>query len=369
MATITEFTFGHYNLNDLFTPELQTSSEKRPDLLAQTILDSAGTVPDFMSLCELAYDSPSVPTKQYTSCASNVDVFCQRICQAAKNVFNPAKFDTTTFAMGNCGTDGRAIPLPNGDYYCERNATSQNKLAYGDLVNCRATQPGQYGVGFWSSFPIKNVHYISKLNWSDFNPSIDLNLFDIPSRTGTGSDPVPQNITLFDKCFIDATVDLNGTLVHFIMVHNMPAFAFGESKSPNIARNNDQLAFLEWYLTGKTYFDITCTVRDDSGTPVKPLDSSAVFIAAGDLNSDFRAGQSGSQRLINIMNSNSIHVFPKGQTTEINGTTQLQLDYIFWRGLDLVPGSGKIGPMDETNLSDHACLTAKFRTQDGSAAK
>lgn len=362
MSLKTEFTVAHYNLNDLFTPELQDPKQTRPDALAQTILNGVGTVPDFMSACELAYDSPFVPTHTYTTSASNLSVLCERVCKIAKVI--PEQFDCSAFAMGNCGTDGRAEELADGDYFYERNTSAQNKLTYGDLVNCLATQPGQYGVGFWSRFPIKDVHIISKLEWKAFNPDADLSPYGIPTRTGTGCGPVPSDITLFDKSFLDVTVDINGTLVHFITTHNMPAFDFGVPTSPNVARNNDQLAFLEWYLTGKTYFEVNATVRDDLGNIMEPLSPDVNFIAMGDLNCDFRLGHPGSDRLISLMNTPAVNVFPKGQTTEISGSLQLQLDYIFSRGVDMVPDSGKIGPMDETKLSDHACLAVKFQTRE-----
>ena len=78
-------------------------------------------------------------------------------------------------------------------------------------------------------------------------------LSDVTSQfTGGDGLPLRSDITLFDKNFTHVILDVEGKDLHVILLHSVPAYHFGNKKSPNYARNADQLRFLEWFLTGKT---------------------------------------------------------------------------------------------------------------------
>ncbi len=88
-------------------------------------------------------------------------------------------------------------------------------------------------------------------------------------------------------------MDINGKQVHYVLLHTVPAHHFGNPKSPNNQRNNDQLAFLEWYLSGSSAVFSGPEIRwqDENGMEhiVKPLAKGATFVAAGDWNVDIRS--------------------------------------------------------------------------------
>jgi hypothetical protein len=355
------FTVLHYNVNEMRTKELVDPKNERIERLGKTILElTGGDIPDFASFAEIEYDFKGIPSEKYTSEGENLTAFFNRIKSLSNKNYDKLEtpfFDTkTAFKPGNCGMNGRAQKMENGDYCDKRNASRVIKLEYGDMINCQATIPGQYGVGFWTKYRIIDLTVISKLTWKQFNPQIDLSNY----RDSKGNN-IPEDITLFDKCCMIIKVQIHDKCVNFVVLHTMPAYDFGVEKSSNVDRNNDQLALLQWLLTGKTYFE-PLMLLDDEGKPLTPLASNEAVIAMGDLNEDWRKkDQEAVKRLQEIHDHPDYHVFPWGKTTDIGMSgNQFQLDYMISRIVNVVPGSEQIGPMDANELSDHGALVTKF---------
>ena len=254
------------------------------------------------------------------------------------------------FHPGNCGMHGGAKKMIDGSYSNVRNPEEGVKMEYGDPVNCLATLPGQYGVGFWSKYKIDQVKFISKLKWKEFNPSVDFSKY----LDQKGEKRLPEDTTLFDKCCMVVTVSIQGHPVKFGVLHTVPATGFGVPKTSNIDRNGDQIAFLEWLVTGEKEAPYSVDVLDDEGKRVEPLKKEERVVILGDLNVDFRAQVPGGERLQKFANDPFYTVFPRGVATD----GDLQLDYLITRNLRLE--AFNIGAKDPNLLSDHKPIWARY---------
>ena len=78
---------------------------------------------------------------------------------------------------------------------------------YADPVNF-GVFPGQYATGGLSRFPVKEVRYIHKIMWKDVFPKRNFSPYK------DAENPLPDNIPLFDKVFIHATLDVEGQDLH-----------------------------------------------------------------------------------------------------------------------------------------------------------
>ena len=127
------------------------------------------------------------------------------------------------------------------------------------------------------------------------------------------------------------------------------------------------MAFLQWLLTGSTYFKPPNNLKDNAGQLLKPLDPNEAVIASGDFNVDWRDKEfPGAKRLNDLMKRSEFHTFPDGKCTEVTSKGQeMQLDYIISRHIEVVPGSERIGVINRDYLSDHAALVSAFRINIG----
>ena len=159
---------------------------------------------------------------------------------------------------------------------------------------------------------------------------------------------------LFDKNFTDIVLNVDGHEVHFIFLHTVPAYHFGNNKSPNYKRNADQLRFLEWYLTGAT--DIDVNVKS-----LKPLSSKNSFIAMGDFNTDINNPKNeGTSVLARLFKKTRTFIKQKKMsfTTEGAGYSpkpfRLMLDYII-SSRNLEPIAGGIVHPDWSKREELGC--------------
>jgi endonuclease/exonuclease/phosphatase family metal-dependent hydrolase len=134
--------------------------------------------------------------------------------------------------------------------------------------------PGQYATGFASRFPLEKTLEIQKLRWKEWDPGVDLSSFNLGGVS-------PDEIELFDKSFTVHWLKLDGRSLAVICLHTVPAFHFGQEKSPNAVRNCAQLEFLRWYLVGEPRADL-------SALGIEPLPKDQAFIALGDFNCPLR---------------------------------------------------------------------------------
>jgi len=217
--------------------------------------------PDILSVNEIQYDLPKVPNNNYSSMGNNSNLFAKDIRNntLAYSIFYPAN------------TGFNALRNSKNEYV--RNPNKEEVQKYSDGINF-GMFPGQYSTAGLTKYKIPSIKVISKISWKQFNPLIDFSFYADEKEK-----PLPKNMPLFDKNFTDSTLLIEGHKVHLILLHTVPSYAFGNPKSPNFARNRDQLLFLKWYLGGTVKFV-------SNKLMIHPLQNGVSFIALGDWNAD-----------------------------------------------------------------------------------
>jgi endonuclease/exonuclease/phosphatase family metal-dependent hydrolase len=247
----------HWNIREL---DSRKFDHPDPQVIAAAHL-VARWQPQLLSINELHYDSAR------TLGDSNAERFLRL-------AFDHATDWHLHFTEPNTGS--RAVRDEQGRYLTSRPAED-------DLVQWQRVDqtnfgffPGQYGCGLASRFPITDKQAIRELSWLDWEPGTPLASYDWGGAH-------PEHIPLFDKSLQISRLAYPGGDIAMITLHAVPAFHFGNDRSPNLERNAAQLRFLEWLLLG--------TIEPDSPSPVRrgergvqPLPPELPFIAVGDLN-------------------------------------------------------------------------------------
>ncbi len=301
----------HYNIFELDTEKIKDLEQAKsisPQLLA--VKEVLGPY-DFhlLSVNEIQYDREGIPFPTFHSEGVNLSTFTKWL--------RPDKGWDFHFAQANTGN--KAKKIAKNSY-----ATSSDQGArfYADPNNY-GLFPGQYSTGLATRYPIKKRIALQNLKWSEFNPKVKLSSY----RNGQ-KEKLPKDISLFDKVFMDTVIEVNHKLVHVITFHTVPAYHFGNKRSPNYQRNLDQLRFLEWYLTGKT--DIATKESYGGLTPLKDED---IYMAMGDWNTDINSKNPGSAVLKRFAQTDRI--FPAHSITWEGPSydpkrMSMRLDYIFY---------------------------------------
>lgn len=272
--------FVHFNIKELTTAKLTDNSNEQVDSATTTI---SGLNPDFLSLNEIQYDLPSIPTIEQPDDSTGMNV--SRIIE--KIVMNrELELPNWGYTFEEANTGRNAIKRDGVNYFEDPNDETARKY-YADQFNF-GVFPGEYSTGFASKFPIVKKNVFADIPWKTWNHEIDLKQFTLPN-----GDPLPENPELFDKNFNHSVVSVDGVMINFITFHTVPSHNFRSETSPNYLRNRDQLEFLKWYLTGECNKDIyNC---DSLG--ISPLPKNALFIAVGDLNVDINSNNPGAEVL------------------------------------------------------------------------
>ncbi|MBT3983568.1 MAG: hypothetical protein HOE90_19590 [Bacteriovoracaceae bacterium] len=339
LSTLTAQAFGsfnvvHYNIKELSTLKLLEKSEQVE--MAVKVLNKQYF--DILSINEIQYDLPGVPLKELKTRGQNMKLLGSYLGLDWSDAFGPA----------NTGMDAKKGV--DGNYYFDPYDSNARKNA--DFVSY-GLFPAQYSTGGLFKFKVKEVKIFQNLKWIDFNPSLDLT----PYKDISGAD-FPKDMKLFDKNFTDATLEIEGRDVHVIFFHTVPAYHFGNKLTPNYIRNEDQLKFLEWYLTGSTDLKV-------GELEIKPLQKDDIFIAMGDWNTDIKNAENpGSLVLNSLFKKVSLWmetpaVTYVGQSLH-HETINLTLDYIVFRGLKLVKG-GVYRP--ESGLKTIKCTSGKIEEE------
>lgn len=296
----------HYNIKELSSAKIQSSDpqfEAVREVLAMREFD-------ILSVNEIQYDLPGVPSKEYQTKGQNLKLFARKMNMGLENW-------NQSFNIANTGLNAKK--LKSGNYPDDPALAAHRALA--DQVNF-GVFPAQYSTGMLTRYPIKSEVVIRELEWKSFNPSAKLADF----RAGDGK-PLPVNMALFDKNFSDVTLDVDGKELHMILLHAVPSYHFGNPKSPNYERNRDQLRFLEWYVTGST--DIETPLRE-----ISPLKAGTNYIIVGDLNASYLDEKSpGGEVLRRLADKLQMWMKAPRYSNEGGGYSstpfRLMLDYLF----------------------------------------
>lgn len=309
----------HYNIKELDTQKIQKSNSNQLEYVKKIIKQYEF---DILSLNEIQYDLPKVPTPNNLTQGKNLEFL--------RNLFNLKNLSQEVFFPANTGE--AAKPRANGNYYQDPNDPEARLNA--DPVNF-GTMPSQYSTG--AIFKYKKIRevVIKDLKWKDFNPNLDLSKYaDINGK------PYPEDMALFDKNFTDVVLDINGKELHLILLHTVPSFHFGNMKTVNYIRNEDQLKFMEWYLTGSTDFEVKLK-------SVKHLKKNDYYIAVGDWNTDYNSTENpGSLVLRRMFSKNQLWLKDPKQLTFTNegagyasSPFRLMLDYIAYsNNIEIIEG-------------------------------
>lgn len=301
------FKVFHFNIKELTTAKLLDANNAQIDA-ATKILSRQNF--DILSINEIQYDLPGVPSLDYQSKGENFTRLLKRIG------LNPARWNQI-FAPANTGT--RAKRDENGAYFYEESELARK---HADPINY-GLFPAQYSTAGAIKQKVSDKAIINDVLWRDFNPKAN------PSQYATESLlPLPSDMVLFDKNFNHAVTNLYGKKLHVIFFHTVPSYHFGNKNSPNYQRNADQLRFLEWYVTGKTDFKVNL---DRSQWPL--ISSNDGVIIVGDLNADVNQKDNpGGFVLKRLMKKLNPWMENPGVTNESSGFApkpfQLLLDYI-----------------------------------------
>jgi hypothetical protein len=291
----------HYNIKELTTNKIVNQSEQ-----VRTALNLIKPIKaDLLSLNEVQYDLANVPILGMPGDGLNLARLNKSISIGSHHF------------LGRANTGGAAKKKSNGYYHGQVNAKTR-KMA--DPVNF-GVFPHQYSTGLISKYEIVNAIEYRNLRWKDHFPDRDLSQF----RDANGQ-KLKDDILLFDKSFIHLTVMINSMPIEVVLLHTVPAFHFGNKRTMNYARNEDQLHFLKWFLTGK----INTSFNPDG---IKPLGVKSRFVAMGDWNVDLKnKSASGAKVLSSLFKEVSLWMASPTYTHEGSGfrpnNLRMTLDYI-----------------------------------------
>lgn len=312
------------------------------NLISEIFLNTFGRYPDILSIQELQYDRIGVPTDQFQTEGTNFKTFTttmSTIYKAAGGTEARNLDAVSAFLPGNCGKNAKK----DGDAYINSRFPSQEEMnCFGDPLFDQALLPSQYPIAL-AAEKFQEVRKISALKWKDFNPHVDFT-----GLTQANGKPIPEDTPLFDKGLILAKVLIQGRVCWVVNLHAMPNCPFGNPTSADMAWNKDQIAFLQYLTTGKTYFEVPQGLRDDGGKEIMPLDRSMPILALGDFNTD-PAEKEGGGPLIRELFGQVDNNYPLiNYKTEYSigkeGPKELHLDYIMAQNLEFVSGrTGRVG--------------------------
>ena len=295
------FSLIHYNIKELDSKKIRG---KGPQLLLALGLIKKYPF-DFLSLNEVQYDWPGIPYPSLETQGKNLDL-----------IGNYLGLDFfSLFHSGNTGKNAKK--REDGLYW--PNLKNIKARQFADPVNF-GLFPGQYALGALFKYPLKKKTIISQLKWKDFDPAVRLESY----RDAFGN-PLPKDMPLFDKAFIHGVLDIKGEELHFVLLHSVPAYNFGNPRSVNIKRNAAQLRFLEWFLTGKGNLK-----------NISPLPAGTPFIAVGDFNVDYKDKKKEGASVMRSLLKKVSMVGPLSHTYEGPGfekkPRKMLLDYILYGG-------------------------------------
>ena len=257
----------HWNIKELDSKKLQSADHPQ--------VTSAGDIlaelqPDILSLNEIHND----PSRQKTLGRDNLQDFLQHWDRAQELKYS---------SLSPSNTGQRSIP-------------SQKRI---DRSNF-GLFPGQYATGLASRFPIQKSLIVQALKWVEWQPQRDLSKFSFGSTAAS-------EIELFDKSLSVQWLEIEGRSLAMVCLHAVPAFNFGQDKSPNAHRNHAQLQFLQWFLTGEPQPAPEVLAHLHS-LGLEALAPNQAFIAVGDLNSPLGDKRyPGGDIIQNLLNHPRIH--------------------------------------------------------------
>lgn len=195
------------------------------------------------------------------------------------------------FAIGQNGWDAiefpfRLSPPVNTGIASGQDLNSDGSVSGPEDCYGFGRYPGQYGFTVFSHYPIDEaaVRTFQTFLWRDMPAA------SVPHDPASDTPYYPQAVwnilRLSSKNHCDVPIQIGDKTLHFLVSHPTPP-VFDGAEDRNGARNHDEIRFWTDYLTndGNNY------IYDDQGD-TGGLPEDALFVIAGDLNSDPHDGDS-----------------------------------------------------------------------------
>ncbi len=218
------------------------------------------------------------------------DTLGQGAAEAASYPYAFVAPSNTGVASGfDLNNDGQVVTTPGGRGY------GDDALGFGEF-------PGQYGMAFFSKYPIleDQVRTFQTFLWKDMPGA---RLPDDPSTAAPGDWYSAEELAAFrlpSKSFWDIPVLVDGEVVHVIALHPTPP-TFDGPEDRNGLRNADEIRLAADYVTpGRGGY-----IYDDAGR-FGGLEPGARFVIMGDLNADPSDGDSADQAILQLLDNAAV---------------------------------------------------------------
>ena len=237
--------------------EVATKLRTGKDRQARSIASIIQTVrPDIVLLNEIDHDAD----------ASTVKLLRDLYLAVAQDGCESIDYPYVYSAPSNTGVNSALDLNRNG-----RSGDPEDAWGFG-------VYEGQYAFAVLSRYPIEteDVRTFQTFRWSNLPDA--LRPIDPKTKQSYYSDEVWNSLRLSSKNHVDVPIRVGDQTVHLLASHPTPP-VFDGLEDRNGCRNHDEIAF--W----KHYLDDSAFLVDDGGTK-GGLRKDAVFVIAGDLNSD-----------------------------------------------------------------------------------
>jgi 3-phytase len=261
---------NRFNAGDLVN-ELSSRGSPQPDVIAEII---QRTRPDVLLINEFDYDEGGLAA-QY---------FQENYLSVPHGDAQPIEYPYYFVAPSNTG-------IPSGFDLNNNGVIGGPDDAFGF-----GFFPGQYGMVVYSMFPIdyESIRTFQMFLWKDMPGAL---LPDDPATPEPADWYSPEELEVFrlsSKSHWDIPILIDGKTVHFLTSHPTPP-VFDGPEDRNGRRNYDEIRFWADYISPAR----SGYIYDDDGN-MGGLEPGAMFVIAGDLNSDPFDGDSipGSAQLL-----------------------------------------------------------------------
>ena len=211
------------------------------------------------------------------------EAFQRNYLSVAQNGAEPILYPHVFVAPSNTGISSGFDLNNNGSI-----VTTPGAFGYGDDALGFGAFPGQFGMAVFSMYPIdqSSARTFQHFLWKDMPGAL------LPDDANTAAPAdwySPAELAIFplsSKSHWDLPLRIRGEIVHFLVSHPTPP-VFDGAEDRNGKRNFDEIRFWADYITpGAADY-----IYDDDGVS-GGLDEGALFVIAGDENSDPLDGDS-----------------------------------------------------------------------------
>jgi hypothetical protein len=257
--------------------DLSVPGNAQADAVAEII---QRTRPDILLINEFDYYAPTAAHPD----GPLVDAFRDNYLAIGHNGAQPIDYPYSFVAPSNTGISS-GFDLNNNGV----TDTTPGDNPYGDDSLGFGVFPGQFGMVVYSRYPIVSdeIRTFQHFLWKDMPGAL---LPDDPATPGANDWYSAAELAIFplsSKSHWDVPIDVDGSVVHFLVSHPTPP-VFDGAEDRNGTRNSDEIRLWADYITPGPTSDY---IYDDAGT-FGGLRPGSKFVIAGDQNSDPLDGDS-----------------------------------------------------------------------------